>query len=90
MVSIENEDISKMTRGLESLIELSSQCNDIDLHSYLLTKPSAVMVHNSRRRSYQYKAKRRHTDKEQLIDESTVSKILRSSSSFNWKQHCFF
>lgn len=84
----EDNDISTVTRGLESLIDLSSRCNDADLHRYLVSQPTGVVVHNRCRRLYQHKAKRKNSG--ESVDESAKPKTLRSSTSFGWKQHCFF
>ena len=87
-------DVATVGRGLNSLIQFSLQYNDIELHEYLLSKPSVVKVHSKCRNNYTSKRKlelalKRSADQ---IDEQVVEpKLLRSTAmSFDWKINCIF
>lgn len=87
-----DSDVSEVSRGLDRLIEYSEKLRDIELHSYLLTKPKVVRVHNSCRRNYT--SKRRFDQKSSKDNDAGNSaaqqKSLRSSTSaFDWKINCF-
>ena len=89
---LNDKDISTVRAGLPTLIEYSEKYQHYALHTYLLSKPSVVRVHNSCRSNYTSKRKyEQTTSKSDATDDDPATKCLRSSVDvkFDWNIHCF-
>ena len=90
----DEDDVSVVSRGKNTLIDFSSKYGDSELLNYLLSDSEIIKVHNECRKNYTSKRrleqliKRPHSDNE---TEVVQSKSLRSCSNlFDWKRQCFF
>ena len=92
----DSEWVAATAKGADALLHYSRLRSDDELTDYLLRKPSTINVHTVCRKRFTNKRRFEQQHSTISIDELTVDtetvvppKVLRSSSTFNWKSDCF-